>query len=289
MVLRHGADRDGRAARSAYLGDPGRVDRRPRLVGGHRPHGPGRPARDLAHGTATRARNLMPEDAGGRRGADAGLCRSAALLRRGGRTEHPELPPALRRGMVSPGPLAGERGRTRLLHLGQHGTPSVAGSPLPHRHSWPCRPAGVRHRRRRALRRQPGRHHGCHRRRQRAGRTVSGRRCGGGLSRLLRGGSGPLLPPTRLGFPSRSGAWALRREQPRAPTVTGLIDAPTSPPSKSSPGLDPTQSSALLLGAPERGRIDLATRCRPLLRPTAYYLLSRAAVFGTALVATSFI
>jgi Mannosyltransferase (PIG-V) len=71
--------------------------------------------------------------------------------------------------------------------------------------------------------------------------------------------------------------------------VTGLIDAPTSPPSKSSPGLDPTQSSALLLGPPERSRIDLAIRCRPLLRPTAYYLLSRAAVFASALVATSFI
>ena len=36
---------------------------------------------------------------------------------------------------------------------------------------------------------------------------------------------------------------------------------------------------------PDRSR----TRCRPLLRPTAYYLLSRAAVFATALVATSFI
>ena len=52
VVLRHRADRDGRAARRAHLGDPGRVDRRPDLVGGHRAHGPGRPARDLADGAA---------------------------------------------------------------------------------------------------------------------------------------------------------------------------------------------------------------------------------------------
>ena len=71
--------------------------------------------------------------------------------------------------------------------------------------------------------------------------------------------------------------------------MTGLIDAPASPSSASRPDPDPTRSSALLLGPPERGRVDLATRCRPLLRPTAYYLLSRAAVFAAALVAGSFI
>ncbi len=76
------------------------------------------------------ARSPMHGDAGDRRRADAGLCRSAALLRRGGRTEHPELPPALRRRMVPPGPLAGERHRTRVLHLGEHRAPPIAGSPL---------------------------------------------------------------------------------------------------------------------------------------------------------------
>jgi hypothetical protein len=39
----------------------------------------------------------------------------------------------------------------------------------------------------------------------------------------------------------------------------------------------------------QRGPIDLARRGTPLLRPAAYYLLSRFAVFAVALVATSFI
>ncbi len=58
MVLRHRADRHGRAARRAHIGDPRRMDRRPDLVGGHRAHGSGRPARDLADGAAAPARTL---------------------------------------------------------------------------------------------------------------------------------------------------------------------------------------------------------------------------------------
>jgi Dolichyl-phosphate-mannose-protein mannosyltransferase len=71
--------------------------------------------------------------------------------------------------------------------------------------------------------------------------------------------------------------------------VTGLIDAPASPPQATARDLRPAGSAGLLPASPPRGPIDLARRGGPLLRPAAYYLLSRAAVFAAALVATSFI
>jgi len=74
-----------------------------------------------------------------------------------------------------------------------------------------------------------------------------------------------------------------------APTVTGLIDAPTSPPSAMARDLEPARSAVSLQVVPQPGPIDPARRCRLLLRPAAYYLLSRFAVFAAALVATSFV
>jgi hypothetical protein len=71
--------------------------------------------------------------------------------------------------------------------------------------------------------------------------------------------------------------------------VTGLIDAPASPPQSTTRHLGPARSAALLPAPPTRGRVDLARRGGPLLRPAAYYLLSRAAMFAAALIATSFI
>jgi hypothetical protein len=71
--------------------------------------------------------------------------------------------------------------------------------------------------------------------------------------------------------------------------MTGLIDAPTSRTWAITRDVDATRSSGLLPRPAPRSPTDLATRCRPLLRPAAYYLLSRAAVFAAALVATSFI
>jgi hypothetical protein len=69
--------------------------------------------------------------------------------------------------------------------------------------------------------------------------------------------------------------------------VTGLIDAPTSP--------TPPATHALARPGPTTpdgveqpsGRTRLATRARPLLRPAAYYLASRIALFGAALIATA--
>ena len=71
--------------------------------------------------------------------------------------------------------------------------------------------------------------------------------------------------------------------------MTGLIDATASPPLPTTPDLEPARSAALDPEAPERHRIDPATRGLSLIRPATYYLLSRVAVFATALVATSFI
>jgi hypothetical protein len=69
--------------------------------------------------------------------------------------------------------------------------------------------------------------------------------------------------------------------------VTGLIDAPASPPSEIPRHPEPARSPTSF--QLQRGPIDLARRGRPLLRPAAYYLLSRFAVCSAALVATSFI
>jgi hypothetical protein len=71
--------------------------------------------------------------------------------------------------------------------------------------------------------------------------------------------------------------------------VTGLIDAPASAPPAITRDLELAQSTASLPASPQRGPIDLARRGRPLLRPAAYYLLSRAAIFAATFVATGFI
>ncbi len=71
--------------------------------------------------------------------------------------------------------------------------------------------------------------------------------------------------------------------------MTGLIDAPASPPQSRTQDLEPARSTAKLPASPQHGPIGLARRGRPLLRPAAYFLLSRLAVFATALVATSFL
>jgi hypothetical protein len=71
--------------------------------------------------------------------------------------------------------------------------------------------------------------------------------------------------------------------------MTGLIDAPASSGSAITGEFDAPPSSALLPPSAPRGPIRLTTRCRPLLRPAAYYVLSRAAVFAAAFVSTSFI
>ena len=201
------------------------------------------------------ARSLR-RHAGGRRQAESGLRRSAALLRRGGRAEHLELPPSLRRRMVLVRPLAGERHRTGFLHAGQHRPAPFAGSPLPHRRGRRCRATVVRHRRRRALRRQPAGHDRRHRRRQRAGRTVLGRRCPRGVSRLLRGGPAPLRPPARLGLPSCTGPGGTR---PCASAVTGLIDAPASPRRRSRETSSPHDRRRRCWRRQQRGPIDLGT------------------------------
>jgi hypothetical protein len=68
--------------------------------------------------------------------------------------------------------------------------------------------------------------------------------------------------------------------------MTGLIDAPASPPPAATRPPE-APDPAPLLEAPPRGRADLAARGRPLLRPAGYYVLSRIAVFGAALMARS--
>lgn len=69
--------------------------------------------------------------------------------------------------------------------------------------------------------------------------------------------------------------------------MTGLIDAPASRPSEIPRHPEPARSPTSF--QLRHGPIDLARRGRPLLRPAAYYLLSRFAVCIAALVATSFI
>ncbi len=76
---------------------------------------------------------------------------------------------------------------------------------------------------------------------------------------------------------------------PRSTHVTGLVDAPVSPPTAIAPEREPALSATNLPASPPWDPIDLARRGLPLLLPTASYLLSRAAVFAAALVATSFI
>jgi hypothetical protein len=69
--------------------------------------------------------------------------------------------------------------------------------------------------------------------------------------------------------------------------MTELIDAPASPPpavARSGGTVGPT---ALLSSSQPRPWTDLAERGRPLLRPAGYYLLSRVAILGAALIATS--
>jgi hypothetical protein len=69
--------------------------------------------------------------------------------------------------------------------------------------------------------------------------------------------------------------------------MTGLIDAPASPRRVNGR----PQEAALPASQPRaphaRACSGIASRGRPLLRPAAYYLLSRVAVLGAALVATS--
>ncbi len=69
--------------------------------------------------------------------------------------------------------------------------------------------------------------------------------------------------------------------------MTGLIDAPASPPPAATRPSEATDPAALLLEAQPGGLADLAARGRPLLRPACYYLLSRIAVLGAALIARS--
>ncbi len=69
--------------------------------------------------------------------------------------------------------------------------------------------------------------------------------------------------------------------------MTDLIDAPASPPAAATRPPGPTDPAALLLEAQPRGWADLAARGRPLLHPAGYYLLSRIAVLGAALIARS--
>jgi hypothetical protein len=69
--------------------------------------------------------------------------------------------------------------------------------------------------------------------------------------------------------------------------VTGLIDAPASP---SPVATEPAEASGPISPRPAprpRTRAGLAARGRPLLRPAGYYLVSRVALVGAALVATS--
>ena len=71
--------------------------------------------------------------------------------------------------------------------------------------------------------------------------------------------------------------------------MTGLIDAPASPSPADAPPDQVTRPVAARPAAHERALKDLVPRGRPLLRPAAYYLLSRVAVMGAALIATSII
>jgi hypothetical protein len=69
--------------------------------------------------------------------------------------------------------------------------------------------------------------------------------------------------------------------------VTGLIDAPASPPPARTPAHLSADPAALLLDEEPHGWTDAAARGRALLRPAGYYVLSRIAVLGAALIARS--
>jgi hypothetical protein len=69
--------------------------------------------------------------------------------------------------------------------------------------------------------------------------------------------------------------------------VTGLIDAPTSPLPADTRRRETADPAPRFRTPRGHAWTELAARARPLLRPTAYYLLSRLAVLGAALIATS--
>ncbi len=73
--------------------------------------------------------------------------------------------------------------------------------------------------------------------------------------------------------------------------MTDLIDSPsTTLPARSRPASRPAESAEAPPGAARRRGVvgaGLAQRCRPLLRPAGYYIASRVAVLGAALVAAT--
>jgi len=69
--------------------------------------------------------------------------------------------------------------------------------------------------------------------------------------------------------------------------VTGLIDAPSSPPPDAAPARVAPGRIALDATAEHPTRTPLTARVRPLLRPAAYFVLSRVALLGAALVAAA--
>ena len=162
-----------------------------------------RTALDDLHGIWRVARRRKPERVRARVPAEQnhGHRRSAAVVRRGGRAEHPELPAAVRGGLVRPRALAGQRRGPGLLHAGQHDPAPVPRPALDRGRGRRPRAALVRHGDRRPLRRQPGGHHGRHRDRHGGGRALPGRRRAGRHHRQLRGRPAPVLPPARLGVP----------------------------------------------------------------------------------------
>ena len=205
--------------------------------------------------------------------------RPTPLLRRGRRAQHAELPAAVRGRLVGARALGRQRGRSRVLHPGQHHAPPLACSALALRTGWPIHSATVRRHRRRALCRQLGRHLRRHRRRRCTHRSHAddGRRRDDRC--LLRGVADPLLPPPRMGLsPDEVG----RGDRDQG-LMTDLMDAPAvGMPHGSTDTLDGTAPGNSPSGpiAPS----GLADRCRPLLRPAGYFVASRVVVFVVALV-----
>ncbi len=69
--------------------------------------------------------------------------------------------------------------------------------------------------------------------------------------------------------------------------MTGLIDAPASPLPADTRRRERADPAPQFRTPHGHAWTELAARARPLLRPAAYYLLSRLAVLGAALIATS--